>query len=107
MLLVQGGLFTDRSPALRQALAPADVQAELHREPIEAAAAGPLSGADHAQLILLALATPHTPTQLLKPAAVAAGQRVWIRRAELGHTTWRLLLEAPALQGWVLAERLP
>ena len=107
VLLVQGGLFTDRSPALRQALAPADVQAELHREPIEAAAAGPLSGADHAQLILLTLATPHTPTQLLQPAAVPAGQRVWIRRAELGNNIWRLLLEAPALQGWVLAERLP
>ncbi|MFM8258455.1 MAG: ArnT family glycosyltransferase [Vulcanococcus sp.] len=107
VLLVQGGLFSDRSPALRLALAPAAVQAQLRSLPIEAAAASPLSGEDHATLILLALATPHTPTQLLDPAAVAAGQRVWIRRTDLGSKPWHLLLQDSALQGWVLAERLP
>ena len=107
VLLVQGGVFTDRSPALRQALAPTAVQAALRHGPIQAAAASPLSGSDHAQLILLALASPNTPSQLLQPAAVAPGQRVWIRRVELGDAPWRLVLEAPALQGWVLAERLP
>jgi|LauGreDrversion4_2_1035121.scaffolds.fasta_scaffold32493_2 4-amino-4-deoxy-L-arabinose transferase-like glycosyltransferase len=107
VLLVQGGLFSDRSPGLRLALMPAAIQAELRRQPIEAAAASPLSGEDHATLILLALATPRTPTQLLDPAAVTAGQRVWIRRHELGSGPWRLLLKDPALQGWVLAERPP
>jgi len=107
VLLVQGGLFSDRSPSLRLALAPAAVQAQLRSQPIEAAAASPLSGEDHATLILLALATPRTPTQLLDPAAVAAGQRVWIRRTDLGSRPWHLLLQDSALQGWVLAERLP
>jgi len=106
-LLSQGGLFSDRSPGVRLALAPAAVRAALDRDGIEAAAGAPLSGDDHAQLILLALATPHTPSRLLQPAAVAAGQRVWIRRHELGdRRDWRIVVAAPALKGWVLAERL-
>ncbi|HBH73725.1 MAG TPA: hypothetical protein DDY43_09850, partial [Synechococcales bacterium UBA10510] len=57
-------------------------------------------------LILLALATPTTPDQLLSAAAVAPGQRLWLRRSELpAGKDWRVLLEAPALRGWVLAER--
>jgi 4-amino-4-deoxy-L-arabinose transferase-like glycosyltransferase len=105
-LLTQAGLFSDRSPALRRALAPPAVQNLLAQRPIQAAAAAPLSGDDHAQLILLALATPTTPDQLLSAAAVAPGQRIWLRRAELpAAKDWRVLLEAPALRGWVLAER--
>jgi 4-amino-4-deoxy-L-arabinose transferase-like glycosyltransferase len=105
-LLTQAGLFSDRSPALRQALAPPAVQSLLAQRPIQAAAAAPLNGDDHAQLILLALATPNTPDQLLSPAAVAPGQRLWLRRSELpAGKDWRVLLEAPALRGWVLAER--
>jgi len=104
-LLVQGGLFSDRSPATRLALEPPPVQALL-QGPIQAAAGAPLSGEDHAQLILLALATPTTPSQLLPPAAVAPGQRVWIRRSELGNEgSWHVQLAPPALQGWVLAQR--
>jgi 4-amino-4-deoxy-L-arabinose transferase-like glycosyltransferase len=107
VLLNQAGLFSDRSPALRLALEQPAVQAELRRGTIQAAAAQPLDGADHAQLILLALATPLTPDQLLSPSAVAPGQTVWIRRQELGDAgAWRIGMEGPALQGWVLAERL-
>ena len=105
-LLTQAGLFSDRSPALRRALAPPAVQNLLAQRPIQAAATAPLSGDDHAQLILLALATPTTPNQLLSAAAVAPGQRLWLRRSELpAGKDWRVLLEAPALRGWVLAER--
>ncbi len=105
-LLTQAGLFSDRSPALRRALAPPAVQRLLAQRPIQAAATAPLSGDDHAQLILLALATPTTPDQLLSVAAVAPGQRLWLRRSELpAAKDWRVLLEAPALRGWVLAER--
>ena len=108
VLLTQAGLFTDRSPALRLALSRPALQAALQPGPIGAAAASPLDGAEHAQLIQLALASPAPPAQLLKPEAVPPGERVWIRRQELGDPTlWRLVAEDPALQGWVLAERLP
>jgi len=106
VLLTQAGLFSDRSPNVRLALQAAAHQQELRRAPIQAATAAELSGGDHAQLILLALATPNTPDQLLQPTAVAPGQRVWIRRSELGDPRlWRLSIDEPALQGWVLAER--
>jgi hypothetical protein len=83
------------------------VQAELRQAQIQAAAANPLDGAQHAQLILLALASPNTPDQLLPPAAVRSGQAVWIRRQDLGDArAWRIAVDAPALQDWVLAERL-
>ncbi len=107
VLLTQAGLFSDRSPGLRQALNTPPVQAELRRAPVQAAAAAPLGGAEHAQLILLALASPTPPQQLLNPLAVSPGQTVWIRRQELGNPrAWRIAVEGPALQGWVLAERL-
>ena len=107
VLLTQAGLFSDRSSAQRLALEAPEVQTELTRGPIQAAAAKPLEGGEHAQLILLALATPNTPNQLLAPPAVGPGDRVWIRRSELGDPRqWRIAVEAPALQGWVLAERL-
>ena len=106
VLLTQAGLFSDRSPGVRLALSQPDVQAQLHRGPIQAAADKPLDGAEHAQLILLALATPNTPHQLLKPADVNPGQAVWIRRSELGDPQqWQISVDAPALQGWVLAQR--
>lgn len=105
--LTQAGLFTDRSPELRQALAAPAIQTLLRQPGIQAAAGQPLNGDEHGQLILLALATADTPNQLLQPQAVAPGQTVWIRRRELeGQGPWRLRLTAPALQDWVLAERL-
>jgi 4-amino-4-deoxy-L-arabinose transferase-like glycosyltransferase len=106
VLLTQLGLFSDRSPGLRLALAPEPMQTQLRQGPIQAAALAPLSGHDHAQLILLSLATPDPPDQLLNPQAVPPGQRVWIRRSELGNPrAWRIAIDAPALEGWVLAEK--
>ncbi|MEB3275762.1 MAG: glycosyltransferase family 39 protein [Cyanobacteriota bacterium] len=106
-LLSQAGLFSDRSPALRQALQQPAARAALQQPGIQAAFNGPLSDADHALLILLALATQPSPDQVLQPAAVAPGQWVWIRRQEFGEPArWRLALQGPALGSWVLAERL-
>lgn len=100
-------LFDDRRPDLRRALEDPAVERLLEQKPIQAAAAAELSNADHRQLIRLALATPQTPNQLLLPDAVQPGQWVWIRRRELGDPKrWRAVVEGPALQGWVLAERL-
>ena len=106
LTLTQAGLFSDRSPELRQALAAPAIQNLLRRPGIQAAAGQPLSEAEHAQLILLALATADTPDQLLQPQAVAPGQLVWIRRPELDASgPWQVHLSAPALEDWVLAER--
>ncbi len=107
VVLTQAGLFTDRSPSVRLALATPAAQTALGQGAVQAAAADPLDGADHAQLILLALATPHAPTSLMRPTALSPGQRVWIRRQELGNPNrWGLVVQAPALGDWVLAERL-
>lgn len=107
-LLTQAGLFSDRSAAVRRSLEAPALVALLRRGPVQAAAAAPLSGEEHASLILLALATPGPPDQLLQPQAVPAGQRVWIRRRELTDpAAWRIRFTAPALGGWVLADRDP
>jgi hypothetical protein len=43
----------------------------------------------------------------MRPTALSPGQRVWIRRQELGNPNrWGLVVQAPALGDWVLAERL-
>lgn len=106
VLLTQSGLFSDRSPSVRLALSTPSVRPRLNEGSIQAAAAKPLDGAEHAQLILLALATPNTPNQLLNPADVSPGQTVWMRRNELGNPEhWQIKVQAPALQGWVLAQR--
>lgn len=103
VLLVQAGLFTDRSPLQRQALATADAAATLASAPIAAAADAPLSGQEHAGLILVALASPRLVPRIGSPQQVPRGQRVWIRRQEL-PPGWPLRLQAPALEPWVLAE---
>ncbi len=103
VVLVQAGLFTDRSPVQRQALArPAAVQA-LAAGPIAAAAAAPLSGEEHAGLILVALASPRLIPRIGAPEQVPPGDRVWIRRQEL-PAGWAVQLQAPELEPWLLAE---
>lgn len=102
VVLVQAGLFTDRSPVQRQALArPAAAQA-LAAGPIAAAAAAPLSGEEHAGLILVALASPRLIPRLGAPEKVPPGDRVWIRRQEL-PAGWPVQLQAPELEPWLLA----
>ncbi|MDM7954435.1 MAG: glycosyltransferase family 39 protein [Cyanobium sp. CZS 25K] len=102
-LLVQAGLFSDRSPLQRQALARPEAEAALAAGPIAAAAGAPLSGEEHAGLILVALASPRLIPRISAPERVPPGERVWIRRHEL-PAGWDLRLQAPALEPWVLAE---
>ncbi len=103
-LLTQAGLFTDRSPQQRLALAEPRARAVLAEAPVAAAAMAPLSGSDHARLILVALASPRLTPLLAPPERHPAGSRVWIRRQEL-PAGWPLLLQAPAIEPWVLAQR--
>ncbi|MFZ9749565.1 MAG: ArnT family glycosyltransferase, partial [Vulcanococcus sp.] len=82
-LLVQAGLFSDRSPQLRQALEAPHLKAELAAGPVAVISSGPLSGDAHAQLILLALAAPELGPKLSNPAALSAGQLAWIETSQL------------------------
>ncbi len=102
-MLVQAGLFTDRSPLQRQALARPEAAATLAAKPIAAAAGTPLSGGEHAGLILVALASPRLISRIGAPEQVPPGERVWIRRQEL-PAGWPVRLQAPELEPWVLAE---
>ncbi len=102
-LLVQAGLFSDRSPLQRQALARPGAALALAARPIAAAAGAPLSGEEHAGLILVALASPRLIPRLSPPEQVPPGERVWIRRQEL-PAGWPVRLQAPELEPWVLAE---
>ncbi len=102
-LLVQAGLFTDRSPRQRQALERPEAAAALAAGPIAAVAGAPLSGEEHAGLILVALASPRLTPRIGPAERVPPGERVWIRRREL-PAGWPVRLQAPELEPWVLAE---
>ncbi len=102
-LLVQAGLFTDRSPRQRQALERPESAAALAAGPIAAVAGPPLSGEEHAGLILVALASPRLTPRIGPAERVPPGERVWIRRLEL-PAGWSVRLQAPELEPWVLAE---
>ncbi len=102
-LLVQAGLFTDRSPRQRQALERPGATAALAAGPIAAVAGAPLSGEEHARLILVALASPRLTPRIGPAERVPPGERVWIRRQEL-PAGWPVRLQAAELEPWVLAE---
>lgn len=102
-LLVQAGLFTDRSPRQRQALERPEATAVLAAGPIAAVAGAPLSGQEHAGLILAALASPRLTPRIGPAERVPPGERVWIRRGEL-PAGWPVRLQAPELEPWVLAQ---
>lgn len=102
-LLVQAGLFTDRSPRQRQALERPEAAGALAAGPIAAVAGAPLSGEEHARLILVALASPRLTPRIGPADRVPPGERVWIRRQEL-PAGWPVRLQAPELEPWVLAE---
>lgn len=103
LLLVQAGLFTDRSPRQRQALERPGATAALAAGPTAAVAGTPLSGEEHAGLILVALASPRLTPRIGSAERVPTGERVWIRRQEL-PAGWSVQLQAPELEPWVLAE---
>jgi hypothetical protein len=102
-LLVQAGLFSDRSPRQRQALERPEATAALAAGPIAAVAGAPLSGEEHARLILVALASPRLTPRIGPAERVPPGERVWIRRREL-PAGWSVRLQAPELEPWVLAQ---
>ncbi len=102
-LLVQAGLFSDRSPRQRLALERPEARAALAAGPIAAVAGAPLSGEEHAGLILVALASPSLTPRIGPAAQVPPGERVWIRRREL-PAGWPVRLQAPELEPWVLAQ---
>ena len=103
VLLVQAGLFTDRTPRQRQALERPEATVALTAGPIAAVAGAPLSGEEHARLILVALASPRLTPRIGPAEGVPPGERVWIRRQEL-PSGWSVRLQAPELEPWVLAE---
>jgi hypothetical protein len=79
VLLVQAGLFSDRSAALRLALAEPAIVNALAQGPVAVVAPEPLSGEAHAQLILLALASPQLGPRLESAAALPAGGLAWMQ----------------------------
>jgi 4-amino-4-deoxy-L-arabinose transferase-like glycosyltransferase len=110
LLLVQAGLFTDRSPQTRQALAAPAVAGALRQGPVAVVAPEPLSGDGHAQLILLALATPQLGPRLNDVNALAPGQRAWVPK-RLGESAEGAALQPLAsgddLGEWMLVQARP
>ena len=91
-LLVQGGLFNDRSPAVRQALSAGELPALLAAEPVAVISQGSLSGQAHAQLILVALGTHHLGPKLESAQDLAPGALAWIESAALQDSANRDLI---------------
>ena len=90
VLLVQTGTFTDRSPQWRLALEQPALAQALAGGPVAVVLPANLSGDGHAQLILLALASPQLGPRLAGPEALAPGQRAWLPKA---------VAESPQAQG--------
>jgi len=91
-LLVQGGLFSDRSPAVRQALSAGELPALLAAEPVAVISQGSLSGQAHAQLILVALGTPQLGPKLENAKDLAPGALAWIESTALQDSANRDLI---------------
>ncbi|WP_415399402.1 ArnT family glycosyltransferase [Synechococcus sp. W4D4] len=91
-LLVQGGLFSDRSPAVRQALSDVQLQALLAAEPVAVISESGLSGQAHAQLILVALGTPQLGPKLENTKDLAPGALAWIEAEALQDSANRDLI---------------
>lgn len=108
VLLIQGGLFTDRSPLQRLALAQPQVQAALHQGPVAVVSSNALSGEAHSQLILVALASPQLGPMLNTLEALPPGQWAWIERdqaAELKPPQWSTVPAGDDLAPWTLVRR--
>jgi hypothetical protein len=88
-LLVQGGLFSDRTPALRLALEQPALRKVLDQEPVQLIATAPLNDDDQVMVILLALATPNLKATPIAPSELQDGQLAWSRSSDL------LILPAP------------
>lgn len=108
VLLVQGGLFSDRTPALRLVLEQPQLQQLLQQQPIQLIAAAPLNDDDQVMVILLGLATPHLQAKPIQPSELQAGRLAWSRTGDLvtlpkDQAPQPLLHPAPAALGaWQL-----
>jgi hypothetical protein len=108
VMLVQGGLFTDRSPLQRLALAQPEVQSALRQGTVAVVSGPALSGEAHAQLILVALATPQLEPQLITPEQLKPGQWAWMQRdqaAALVPPQWTTAAAGDDLAPWTLVRR--
>jgi 4-amino-4-deoxy-L-arabinose transferase-like glycosyltransferase len=108
VLLVQGGLFTDRSPLQRMALAQPQVQDVLHQGAVAVVSDAALSGDAHSQLILVALASPELGPKLNSPAALQPGQWAWIQQDQLAGLQppqWTTVAAGDDLAPWTLVRR--
>lgn len=108
VLLVQAGVFTNRTPLQRQALAQPQIQAALQQGPVAVVSKSRLSGDAHAQLILVALASPELGPKLDSSDALPTGQWAWIQRDEarkLKEPRWSSVVAGDDLAPWTLVRR--
>jgi len=108
VLLVQGGLFTDRSPLARVAVKTPAIQAVLQQGQVAVIAPEPLSGEAHSQLILMALATPQLGHRLSNLEQLPVGQWAWIQREQAASAHSAAFTVMPPnddLLPWTLVQR--
>lgn len=108
VLLVQGGLFSDRTPALRRALEQPELRGLLRTRPIALILSSALQDGDQEMVILLGLATPQLQSTPIRASELKRGQLAWSRTIDLVGTppdrAPRSVLESPpaALGSWRL-----
>ena len=110
MLLVQAGLFSDRSGALRLALAEPAIVHALGQGPVAVVAPEPLSGEAHAQLILLALASPQLGARVPSLESLPAGGLAWVQGVEAARDPSRnleVVASGETLGDWALVKTRP
>ena len=110
MLLVQAGLFSDRSGALRLALAEPAIAHALGQGPVAVVAPEPLSGEAHAQLILLALASPKLGPRLPNLEALPAGGLAWVQGVQAARDRapkLEVVASGETLGDWALVKTRP
>ncbi|MBJ7493340.1 MAG: hypothetical protein JHD13_09925, partial [Synechococcales cyanobacterium SupBloom_Metag_052] len=110
VLLVQAGLFSDRSGALRLALAEPAIVSALGQGPVAVLAPEPLSGEAHAQLILLALASPQLGPRLPSLEALPAGGLAWVQGVQAVRDqapSVELVASGETLADWALVRKRP
>ena len=110
VLVVQAGLFSDRSGALRLALAEPAIAHALSQGPVAVVAPEPLSGEAHAQLILLALASPQLGPRLPSLEALPAGSLAWVQGVQAARDQSRnleVVASGETLGDWALVKTRP
>jgi 4-amino-4-deoxy-L-arabinose transferase-like glycosyltransferase len=110
VLLVQAGLFSDRNPALRAALAEPEIANALSEGPVAVVAPEPLSGEAHAQLILLAMASPQLGPRIPSLDRLPVGGLAWVhgvQEAQDHIPSLEVLACGQSLGDWALVKKLP